>query len=137
HKISINQPLTIAISDLHPNGLPDIALASEIGAALRKAGFELLEARDLASESDPEMPRYRPLQGRDLSLSSLLRTPFGRAVTNLTLRVGEKLRLFPVGTTAVSSFLNAGADALVEGGKSGVFTPVFFFLARKPGPAED
>ena len=119
------------------NGLPDIALASEIGAALRKAGFELLEARDLASESDPEMPRYRPLQGRDLSLSSLLRTPFGRAVTNLTLRVGEKLRLFPVGTTAVSSFLNAGADALVEGGKSGVFTPVFFFLARKPGPAED
>jgi hypothetical protein len=32
----------------------------------------------------------------------------------------------------VSDFLNLGADALVRGGESGIFTPMFFFHARKP-----
>ena len=113
-------------------GLPALALTSEVCDALRKAGFELLESRDLAPESHPETPWYRALQGRDLSLTSIPRTPVGRALTNLALRVGERLRLVPEGTTAVSTLLNEGADALVDGGKSGVFTAVFFFLARKP-----
>ena len=114
------------------NGLPDIAVTSEVCTALRVAGFELLEARDLAPESDQETPWYRALQGRDFSLTSIPRTPVGRALTNLVLRAGERLRLVPEGTRAVSTFLNAGADALVEGGESGAFTPMFFFLARKP-----
>ena len=114
------------------DALPEIADTSEICTALSKAGFELLEAHDRAPESDPRMPWYRALQGRDVSLSSLPRTPFGRALTNLTLRAGERLRLFPEGSRAVSTLLNAAADALVEGGKSGIFTPMFFFLARKP-----
>ena len=118
------------------NGLPDIAVTSEIGPALRAAGFELLETRDLAvprAGEGSDMPWYRALQGRDLSLASIPRTPVGRALTNLTLRVGEKLRIFPQGSTMVSTLLNRGADALVAGGESGLFTPIFFFLARKPG----
>ena len=115
------------------SGLPDIASMPEIGAAARNAGFELLEARDLAPESDPETPWYHALQGRDLSLMSIPRTPAGRALVNLTLRVAERLRAVPEGTTAVSTILNRGADSLVEGGVRGIFTPVFFFLARKPG----
>ena len=115
------------------NGLPDIASTSEIGAAARSAGFELLEARDLAQESDPEIPWYHTLQGRDLSLRSIPRTPVGRTLTNLGLRVAERLRVVPEGTTMVSTLLNRGADALVEGGVRGIFTPMFFFLARKPG----
>ncbi|MDE0336014.1 MAG: methyltransferase domain-containing protein [Defluviicoccus sp.] len=114
------------------DALPEIASMSEICAALRTAGFELLDSRDRAHESDPQTPWYRALQGRDLTLSSIPRTPFGRALTNLTLRAGERLRLFPEGSRAVSTLLNAAADALVEGGKSGIFTPMFFFLARKP-----
>ena len=114
------------------NGLPDIAHTSEISSALVAAGFELVEARDLAPESDPETPWYRPLQGRDLSLASLPRTPVGRALTNLSLRVGETLRIVPEGAREISSVLNAGADALVEGGEAGVFTPMFYYLARKP-----
>ena len=114
------------------DALPEIASISEICDALRAAGFELVEADDRASASDPGMPWYRALQGRDLTLSSIPRTPFGRALTNLTLRVGERLRLFPEGSRAVSTLLNAAADALVDGGKSGIFTPMFFFLARKP-----
>ena len=119
------------------NGLPDIALTSEVCDALRVAGFELLEARDLAPDSHPETPWYRALQGRDLSLTSIPRTPIGRALTNVALRVGERLRVFPEGTAAVSTLLNRGADALVEGGESGVFTPMFFFLARKPRRSGD
>ncbi len=119
------------------DALPEIASTSEICAALRAAGFELVEARDRASESDPRTPWYRALQGRDLTISSIPRTPFGRALTNLTLRAGEKLRLFPEGSRAVSTLLNAAADALVEGGRSGIFTPMFFFLARKQGRWED
>ena len=114
------------------DALPEIASMSEICAALRTAGFELLDSGDRAHESDPQTPWYRALQGRDLTLSSIPRTPFGRALTNLTLRAGERLRLFPEGSRAVSTLLNAAADALVEGGKSGIFTPMFFFLARKP-----
>ncbi len=114
------------------NGLPDISSIHEICNALRDAGFEVLEARDLAPEADPNTPWFRALQGRDLSLLSIPRTPIGRALTNFALRIGESLRLVPKGSRAVSTFLNKGADALVEGGQSGVFTPVFFFLARKP-----
>ena len=119
------------------NALPDIALTSEICTALRMAGFELLEAQDRAPESDPETPWYRALQGRDLTLSSIPRTPIGRALTNLTLRVLERLRVVPEGARTVSTLLNAGADTLVEGGESGVFTPMYFFLARKPGRSGD
>jgi sterol 24-C-methyltransferase len=33
---------------------------------------------------------------------------------------------------AVQDFLCKAADALVAGGKSGIFTPMFYFLVRKP-----
>ena len=117
------------------NGLPDISPTWEVSQALQEAGFELVDAHDRAAESDPETPWYRALQGRDLSLASFPRTPVGRTLTNLILNVGEKVRLAPQGARAVSTLLNAGADALVAGGESGVFTPMFFFLARKPDSA--
>ena len=118
------------------DALPDIAATSEVCDALRTAGFELLDAHDRAPESHPKMPWYRSLQGRDFTLTSMPRTPMGRALTNLTLRVGERLRMFPEGTATVSTLLNRAADALVEGGEFGIFTPMFFFLARKPSDRE-
>ena len=119
------------------DALPDIAQTSEICTALRAAGFELLESRDIAPESDPDTPWYRALQGRDFSLKSIPRTPIGRTLTSLVLRAGEKLRVVPEGTVAVSALLNRAANALVEGGKSRIFTPMFFYLARKPRNSAD
>ena len=114
------------------NGLPDLVHTSEVYNALISAGFEVLEARDLAFESHPKTPWYRALQGRDLSLSSIPRIPAGRALTQLVLRVGERFGAFPAGATEVSTIQNEVAVQLVEGGKSGIFTPMYYFLAQKP-----
>ncbi|MYE67269.1 MAG: methyltransferase domain-containing protein [Acidimicrobiia bacterium] len=114
-------------------GLPDLGDNAEVRAALAAAGFEILTEGDSAAESHPDTPWYRALQGRDLSLASIPRTPAGRALINMTLRVAQRLRLAPEGAAAVSTILNAGGDALVAGGRAGVFTPLYCFLARKPG----
>ena len=45
---------------------------------------------------------------------------------------GNLRKPFPEGACAVCTLLDAAAYALVEGGTSGIFTPMFFFLARKP-----
>ncbi len=112
------------------DGLPDIAYTHEVDRALTDAGFEILESRDRAGEGSASSPWYMALTGRDLTLKSLPRTPVGRSLTNWTTRALEKLRLAPEGTTQVSSFLNEAADALVEGGERGIFTPMYFFHAR-------
>ena len=119
------------------NSLPNILTTPEVDAALQSVGFDLLDAHDRSCDSDRETPWYRALQGRDFTLSSIPRIPWGRALVNLTLRAGEATRVFPKGSRAVSTLLNRAADALVEGGKSGIFTPMYFVLARKPPRSAD
>lgn len=113
------------------DGLPDIAHTHEVDEALVAAGFELAEARDLASESHPSIPWYQPLTGEERSLKSLPRTPLGRQLTYFATMVMERLRIAPKGTVEVSAFLNRAADALVEGGQTGVFTPMYYFHGTK------
>ena len=114
------------------NGLPDIASFDDVVGALRNAGFEVIESFDAADRSDPETPWYRALEGRDVSLTSLPRTAIGRFVTTWTLRLLEPLRIVPKGTTDVQKLLNLAADSLVAGGRLGIFTPMFYYTARKP-----
>ncbi len=120
------------------NGLStDITLQRDVLEALSAVGFEIVEARDVGHDADPETPWYRALQSRDLSLSSIPRTPLGRVLTKLTLAIGEKLRIFPKGSVKVSNILGTAGIALVEGGVSGIMTPLYFFLARKPESKEN
>ena len=113
------------------NGLPDLRVASEAEVALRAVGFEVLEAYDLGESS--EIPWYDPIdKDRPLSLSGFRTTRVGRTLTHGMVTLLEKTKLAPPGSAAVSSFLVKGADALVVGGKQGIFTPMFFTLARKP-----
>lgn len=114
------------------NALPELATTGAVVNALKMAGFEVLVARDAAVDSDLETPWYRALQGRDLTFLNLPRTPAGRAVTNTVVKLCERLRIFPRGTAAVSTLLNHAADDLVAAGIAGIFTPLFFFKARKP-----
>ena len=119
------------------DSLPSILSTRETDSALQSVGFDLLYAHDRALDSDEETPWYRSLEGRDFTLSSIPRTPFGRSLLNLVLRAGEAVRVFPKGSRAVSTLLCRTANVLVEGGKSGIFTPMYFVLARKPSRSGD
>ncbi len=115
------------------NGLPDLRRAADALLALRAAGFEVIEAHDLGESSeiawyDP-IDKDRPLS---LSVSGFRTTSVGRRLTHYMVSALERARLAPPGSTAVSSFLVKGADALVAGGKQRIFTPMYFTLARKP-----
>lgn len=113
------------------DGLPDIWSTDHVVEALKEAGFEVLAARDLALEADPETPWYLPLSGR-WSLSGFKHTQAGRWLTGKLVRSLEAARVAPKGSTAVSAFLGRAANALVRGGETGIFTPMFFFHVRKP-----
>jgi len=112
------------------DALPELPPFEVVTDALGQAGFELVESRDLALECDPTTPWYQPLAAR-LALSGFHHSRVGRVVTNVAVRGLELVRVAPRGAAAVSSFLNAAADAIVRGGETGTFTPMFYTLARK------
>ena len=58
-------------------------------------------------------------------------TPLGRCLTHCMVTTLEFLRIAPKGSVRVSALLNATAVDLVEGGEKELFTPSYFFLARK------
>ena len=113
------------------DGLPDLGHTKGVIDALRAAGFEVIAGEDLAPRSDPDTPWYLPLSGR-WSLSGIKHTPAGRFVTSRVLRLLEMARIAPKGSTAVANLLETAAVALVRGGMTGIFTPMFLFHVRKP-----
>lgn len=115
------------------NAVPNLLTTSQQVDAMKEAGFDVLSAKDQASESDPGWPWYRSLQGRDLSLASLARVPAGRWFTARATSLLELLRIAPAGTGEAARILNVAADSLVEAGVAGIFTPSFLIHARKPG----
>lgn len=115
------------------NATPNMPTTSRQLDLVRSAGFEVLSSCDQALESDPGTPWYRSLQGRDFSLASLGRIPVGRWFTARATSLLELLRIAPAGTSEAARILNVAADALVEAGVAGIFTPSFLIHARKPG----
>jgi len=59
-------------------------------------------------------------------------TPAGKWLTTNILSAFESIKFIPKGTSDVNQFLFTAADSLVRGGELGIFTAVFFHLARKP-----
>ena len=58
-------------------------------------------------------------------------TRLGRFFTNLFVTALESVGIAPKGTKKVSQLLNNTADDIVSAGKAKIFTPSYFFLARK------
>jgi sterol 24-C-methyltransferase len=118
------------------NGISKLFGIPDCLEALRDVGFEIIEHKDLSIVQESQEPWYVPLKGSySLSFDQLYRwrmNPLGRSITNVMVYGLETLRLVPKGTVKVSQFLNNGADALVKAGEMEIFTPMFFFLARKP-----
>jgi sterol 24-C-methyltransferase len=114
------------------NGLPTLATAAQVKKSLEDAGFELIEAFDANRNvhSEHEIPWYETLNG-SFTLGGFRMTRLGRLCTHCMVTTLEFLRIAPKGTVRVSALLNATAIDLVDGGKKEIFTPSFFFLARK------
>lgn len=116
------------------NGLPCTSTCAQVKDALAGAGFEILEFSDLTREAPTDWPWFGPLAPRPGFPLDLVKDPrVGRWINGL-LRILERIRLLPRGTAFVHDMLGRGAEALVEAGKEGIFTPLLFFLVRKPGP---
>jgi sterol 24-C-methyltransferase len=114
------------------NGLPTLATAAQVKKSLEDAGFEVLESFDANRNvhSEHEIPWYGTLDG-SFTPSGFRMTRLGRLCTHAMVTTLEFLTIAPKGTVRVSSLLNATAIDLVDGGKQEIFTPSFFFLARK------
>ena len=97
---------------------------------MKQAGFEIVEAMDLAALPDT-VPWYSVLMPQ-WTLQDFKITPMGRWATHLMLYGLESVGLAPKGSVKVHRMLCKGADGLVKGGKEGIFSPMYFVLARKP-----
>ena len=113
--------------------LQDIGSTRATNQALEAAGFHIVEGVDRAVHEGPSTPWYQPMESRHGTLANTLkRTPWGRKALIAGLKLVELLRLFPKGSTEVVRLLDRTADAYVAGGRAGIFTPLYCFLARKP-----
>ena len=114
------------------NGLPTLATAAEVVKALEDSGFEVLEHFDANAgvHSPYQVPWYDTLNGK-FTLSGFRMTRVGRFTTHCLVTTLETLGIAPKGTVRVSALLNATAIDLVDGGKDEIFTPSYFFIARK------
>ena len=120
------------------NGIANMVSRKEALAAMRSAGFVIEHEEDLAERKD-RRPWYAPLAG-DLAgaqnlwdlLGYVRMSWVGRMGIGGLLRVLEGLRLAPQGTAETARELSDGGDALVAGGREGLFTPMYLMVGRKP-----
>ena len=129
-----NRHLAIKQDLMHGIALKDIAAMGEVNRALESAGFQVIEGTDLAvEENGPTTPWYQPMETRHGTLGSALRRiPLGRKLFIGASRLAETLGVFPKGSADVIRLLDRTANAYVAGGRAGIFTPLYCFLARKP-----
>ena len=120
---------------MHGIALKDIATTSEVNRTLESVGFEVIEGNDQGVRGDgPFTPWYQPMDSRGGTIgSALLRVPLGRKLIFGVSRLAETFRLFPRGSADVIGLMDRTANAYVTGGKTGIFSPLYCFLARKPG----
>lgn len=121
------------------DGIAQLFKISDGIAALKGAGFEMQVNQDLAADDDGPAPWYWPL-GSDLryaqtlwdALTVLRMNKWGRQVAHAFFGLLEVARIAPAGTRKTAESLGRAADALVEGGKRKLFTPMYLMVGRKP-----
>ena len=114
--------------------LNEIATTGEVDQALEAAGFEIIEGRDRAVGQDyAGTPWYLPMQTYGGTRRGALHTiPLGRQAMIGGVQLAEMLRIFPKGSADVIRMMDRTANAYTAGGETGIFTPLYCFLARKP-----
>ena len=118
---------------MHYIALNEIATPKEVDQALEAAGFSILEGMDMDAGEAQSTPWYQPMETRHgTSGSTLRRIPWGRRALAGVLKLAGAVGLFPKGSAEVVRLMDRTAEAYVAGGRSGIFTPLYCFLARKP-----
>ncbi|MCE2525424.1 MAG: class I SAM-dependent methyltransferase [Acidimicrobiia bacterium] len=114
--------------------LKEIATFGDVNRALETAGFQVIEGMDRAVGANGRTtPWYQPMETpRGTVGSALRRIPLGRRAVAAASRLAEVLTVLPRGTADVIGLLDRTAKAYVAGGQTGLFTPLYCFLARKP-----
>lgn len=116
------------------DGLPDMAYEHECTDALKEVGFEVIEARDMAL--DPIFggdPWWMPLHPSNNPFNFRFQmSPLGKFITRNILWVCEGVFLVPSGTYKVQEMLQQGGWGCERGGYTGIFTPMWLMVARKP-----
>jgi sterol 24-C-methyltransferase len=114
------------------NALPELEHTEHSVECLKKAGFEMLEARDFGiQDKHNPIPWYAPLAAT-YNLSNLRYTWLGRYVTSTLVWGLEFLHIAPPGSLKAHDLLQVAAKGLVAGGKTKIFTPSFFVCCEKP-----
>ncbi|KAK7413844.1 Sterol 24-C-methyltransferase erg6b [Neonectria punicea] len=122
------------------NGIAQMFKISDGVSAMKDAGFELETHEDLAADDDGPARWYWPLDSNmayaqtlaDV-LTVLRMNKWGRFVMHNVFSVMEAVRIAPAGTRKTAESLSTAADALVQGGKQKLFTPMYLMVGRKPG----
>lgn len=105
------------------NALPGLRSYAEVAEAARKVGFEVVEEKDLAlPPSGPWWTRMK--MGR-----------IGYWRNRILISVLAAIGIAPKGTFDVHEMLFKTAGYLTRGGETGIFTPTYMILCRKPNPA--
>ncbi|TQS34950.1 hypothetical protein Golomagni_04647 [Golovinomyces magnicellulatus] len=121
------------------DGIAQMFKISDGLAAMEEAGFELQYHEDLAATDDGPAPWYWRISS-DLryaqnlwELATVLRmNRWGRVVAHSIFGVLETARIVPSGTKKTAESLGRAADALVEGGKKKLFTPMYLMVGKNP-----
>ena len=114
------------------NGLPPMDTTMKTIQVLKDCGFEIIEEHDFGVPDNLNpRPWWTTLDGQ-FTLSNFRFTRIGRWLTDKMVYALESVKVAPQGSWKTSQLLSETADYLVEGGKHGIFTPNFFFVARKP-----
>ncbi|CAF0741383.1 unnamed protein product [Rotaria sordida] len=112
------------------DALPELKTTHQLISDLKSVGFTI-EENQIIPEGD--IPWYQPLKGGDsfFSLNNLRASSIGRWLTRNMVWFMEKTWIAAQGSIETLEILEKAAVGLVRGGESGIFTPYFFFLARK------
>lgn len=113
------------------SGIHKLSTIKEILEGLKESGLELVGFRNCHHEGDRPWYIFLTNQGM-CSLRDFYASTIGRLTTHFLVNTLETLRILPKGSSKVHSVLLVCGDALIEGGKTDIFTPMFRIVARKP-----
>ncbi|KAH0920227.1 hypothetical protein HID58_027887 [Brassica napus] len=105
------------------DALPGMRRYSDIAAAARRVGFEVVQEKDLAKP--PAKPWWNRLK--------MGRIAYWR--NHVVVVVLSAVGIAPKGTVDVHEMLFKTADYLSRGGETGIFSPMHMILCRKPEKA--